>query len=355
MLRVKIIQMMCGTSRMADAEKDLLIAALNSQVALFKCEMINHRIPKPRPEPAFRMLWVSLSEYLPDWEKYLAVFKPETIIRWRDRRFKSFWKRKSRKVGRPPISLKAIKLIRDIHNDNPFWSPEKIYEQLVILGVIDAPAPNTIKKYIKDKRKPPSEKQSQSWAAFMKNHMKEIWSIDFFTVVTLRFKILYVFVVVSHGRRKIEHFGVTESSNLFWTIQQVREATAYDNYPKYLIHDNYPTFASERFKTFLSNSNITSVRTSFQAPNMNAICERTIGTLRRDLLRHIIPINEKHLYRLLSEYINDYYNTNRTHQGINCQTPVMPDAKPPLTTMENTKLLAKPVLGGLYHTYKKVA
>ena len=147
---------------------------------------------------------------------------------------------------------------------------------------------------------------------------------------------------------------MTAYPNSQWVIQQIREATPLGKQPKYLIHDNDPMFTAKHFKTLLANMNIKSARTAYKSPWQNGICERIIRILRRDLLDHVIPFNENHLRRLLREYVDDYYNPHRTHQVINCQTP---DVKKPVpfTLVKDTKLKAKPFLGGLYHTYEKVA
>jgi transposase InsO family protein len=178
--------------------------------------------------------------------------------------------------------------------------------------------------------------------------------MDYLVVPTLFFKVLYILVIINHGTRKIEHFAVTSNPNLQWVKQQIHNATPYDHKPKYLIHDNDPVFVSKDFKAFLASSGIKSKRTSKCSPWQNGIAERVIGILRQELLNHIIPLNEANLYRLLKEYIHNYYNTHRTHQGINCKTPIPLPQYPP-TTISNTKLESTPVLGGLYHTYRKVA
>jgi transposase InsO family protein len=129
--------------------------------------------------------------------------------------------------------------------------------------------------------------------------------------------------------------------------------TEYLQIPKYLVHDNDSIFTSIDFQSFLKNINITSKRTSIKSPWQNGICERAVGIIRQDLLNHIIPINEKHLTKLLKEYIEKYYNPERTHQGINCETPIY-NEKPFETKVSDTFLEAKPILNELYHSYKKV-
>lgn len=222
------------------------------------------------------------------------------------------------------------------------------------MNVTDAPAPNTIAKYLPSTRKPPSEKQVQSWRTFLKNHAPHTWGIDFFTVPTLTFKIIYVLVIINHGTRKVEHFAVTSNTNVFWLKQQFRNATPYDQKPKYLVHDNDSVFVSKAFQALLRSSGIKSKRTSYKSPWQNPYAERVIGTLRQELLNHIIPLNERHLHYLMSEYVHKYYNPHRTHQGIDGRTPIPSPAYKPTTAAE-TKLKSTPVLGRLYHTYKKVA
>ena len=286
---------------MNNTAKSLEIIALRSQIALLTGQLENKKIKKSKSNRAFRQLWVLISRFHPNWKPLSAVFNPDTIIRWQKTAFKIHWSKKSKKAGRPP-----------------------------------------------------SEKQVQSWKTFLKNHSKEIWAMDYFVVPTLFFKMLYVLIIINHGSRKIEHFAVTTNPNLDWVKQQIRNATPYNHKPKYLIHDNDAVFVCEEFKTFLSDSGIKSKRTSYYSPWQNGIAERVNGIIRQELTNHIIPINEAHLYRVLKEYINDYYNTHRTHQGIDCKTPIpLPKYKP--TNIIESRLISKPVLNGLYHTYKKVA
>ncbi|TCX51734.1 MULTISPECIES: integrase core domain-containing protein [unclassified Dehalobacter] len=248
----------------------------------------------------------------------------------------------------------TIALIKRIHWENPLISPEKIHERLVNLGISDAPVPNTIAKYIGKSPKTSSGKQIQSWKTSLNNHKKGIWAIDFFVVPTLYFKVLYVLIIISHDRRKIKHSAVTSNPSSAWVAQQIREATPYGATPEYLIHDNDTIFTFAYFQQFLNNTNIKSKKTGYHCPWQNGICERVGGILRRELLDHIIPFNERHLEYLLSEYINRYYNPSRTHQGIECQTPI-PSIEWPVSTVADTILVSDPVLGGLYHNYKKRA
>jgi putative transposase len=222
---------------MSRASLEMENIALRSQLALFQQQTLNHKIHRPRPTPAFRRLWVVISKLCPHWKSFLMIVKPETVIGWHRTAFRFYWTRKSKHRGRPAISHTTIALIKRIHQENPLWSPERIHDQLINLGITDAPAPNTIAKYLVSIRKPPSEKSLQSWKTFLKNHRKGIWAMDFCTVPTIFFKVLYVFVVISHDRRVIGHVAITQHPTSTWVAQQLREATPYGLQPKYLIHD----------------------------------------------------------------------------------------------------------------------
>ena len=338
---------------MSSMEKSLEITALRSQLSIYQQQELNNKIPKHRVNSVFRQLWVLMSKFLPNWKEALVVVKPETVIGWHKTAFKAFWKRKS-KAGRPRISRATIALIKRIHKENPLLSPEKIHEKLVALNISDAPCPNTISKYLPQSRKAPTDKQIQSWKTFIKTHSKGIWAMDFFTVPTLTFRVLYVFFIISHDHRKIEYFAVTSNPNSAWVCQQVRNATPFGETPDYLIHDNDSIFTSGEFQMFLKNANIKSKRTGYHSPWQNGICERAVGIIRQELLNHVIPINGKHLEKLLKEYIEKYYNTERTHQGIGCETPVLKE-KPVETKASDTVLSSEAILEGLYHRYNKAS
>lgn len=199
--------------------------ALRSQLALYVQRYEKEKLPKPRPTPAFRQLWVFHSKHLGTWKDILVAAKPDTVMRWHRTAFKIHWTRNSKKLGRPKISPATIHLIKRIHKENPLLPPEKIHEKHLNLGVKNSPAPNTIAKYLPFTRKPPSEKQIQSWKTFLKNHHHELWATDFLTIPTLTFNVLYILVINHHQSRKIVHFGVTTNPTAEWTIQQFRNAT----------------------------------------------------------------------------------------------------------------------------------
>jgi putative transposase len=194
--------------------------------------------------------------------------------------------------------------------------------------------------------------KSQTWLTFLRNHLQVSWAMDFFTVPTLRFQILYIFVILNHSRRQVVHFAVTAHPTTAWVIQQLREAMPFGQQPTYLFRDNDRIYGVE-VDRFLAGSGIEEVKTAHRCPWQDPFVERYGGTLRRELLDHVIDLNEEHLNRLLKEFTEEYYHLARPHQGLNGDTPVpsgMPEPAP-----EVTRLVSIPVVGGLHHRYVRVA
>ncbi len=264
-----------------------------------------------------------------------------------------YWRYKSRpRNGRPTVSADLRRLIRRIAAENPLWSPERIHDQLVDLG-FNPPSPNTIRRYL-PKPTRNEGRPSQAWKTFISNHMDVTWAIDLFVVPTLAFRLLYVFVVVSHERRQIVHFGITHHPTMLWLVQRLREATSFGIQPDYIIRDNDRIYGHAT-PAFLKNCGIEEVRTAFQSPWQNPYAERAIGTLRRELLDHVIPLNEKHLHRLLNEYIGKYYHTVRTHSSLRCRPPLADSSAIRRRLSPDAMLASEPILGGLYHNYEAKA
>lgn len=165
---------------------------------------------------------------------------------------------------------------------------------------------------------------------------------------------LYIFVIISHERRKIVHFGITRHPTMLWVIQQLREATGFGIEPKHIIRDNGRIYGSG-VPVFLRNSGIKEVRTAHYSPWQNPYCERLIGTLRRELLDHVIPLNEQHLHKLLKEYVDSYYHPIRTHRSLDHSPPIADASSEKPRLPPDVALESEPVLGGLYHNYRAKA
>jgi transposase InsO family protein len=298
-------------------------------------------IKRPKIRPIDRILLVWMSRLYAEWKKAMSVAKPETLIRWHRQGFKLYWRWLCGKPGHPEIDKELRNFIRQMQANNPRWSAQRIHGELIRLGY--TVSERTIAKYMRKLKKPPS----QGWRTFLKNHAGQIIAIDFFTVPSVVFKVFYVFIALSHDRRKILHFNVTDKANAFWAVQQVREATAFNENTKYIIRDNDGVYG-DIFKEQIPNLGLEDTPTAKASPWQNAYCERVIGTIRRECLDHMIIFNERHLYKVLTEYI-EYYNSSRTHMSLNKDSPHG------RAIQTEGRITAIPVLGGLHHKYKRVS
>jgi hypothetical protein len=306
--------------------------------------ILKRRNKRPKLKNVDRIILVWISKLWNDWKSAIIIVKPETLIGWHRKGFQLYWKWNSRRAGRPKIDWELIKLIRKLQKENPIWTSQRIQGELQKLGF--SVCENTVSKYM---RKPKSDDgKRQQWLTFLRNHAKYIAGIDFFVVRTIFFKAIYVFVAISHNRRKILHFGATSKPHSQWAIQQLREAFAFDETTKYVIRDNDKIF-SEDFKKYIKRFGLEDKPTAKQSPWQNPICERVIGTLRRECLDHMIILNEKHLYDVLNKYIFGYYNISRTHMSLGKDSPVHRPIQ------EDGKIVSKVILGGLHHIYSRAA
>ena len=209
--------------------------ALRQQLIVFR-----RKVGRPRLRRRDRIFWLWLARSWDGWRDTLIVVKPATVVRWHRQGFKYYWAWKSRhKGGRPAIAPEVRDLIRRMSRTNPLWGAPRIHGELLKLG-IDL-SQTTVAKYMIRHRKPPSP----SWRAFLDNHLKSLVSIDFFTMPTVRFRILFVFLVLSHDRRRIVHFNVTQHPSAAWTGRQLVEAFPWDTVPRYLIRDRDGIYLQE--------------------------------------------------------------------------------------------------------------
>jgi len=186
------------------------------------------------------------------------------------------------------------------------WGAPRIHGELLKLGI--EISERTVTNLMPPRApKPPS----QSWRAFLKNHIQNTCSMDFFVIPTATFKILFALVILSHDRRKVVHFNVTTNPSAKWTAQQLVEAFPWDTAPKYLLRDRDSTYGGY-FQRRVKNLGINEVITAPRSPWQNPYVERFIGSIRRDCLDHVIVLNESHLKRILASYFK-YYNNDRTH------------------------------------------
>ena len=203
------------------AQAAATVVALSSQLATRKERVEQKREPTPRFTLAFRLLWVVLSRFLDGWEDLAQLMQPATVKRWHRTAFRLYWRWKSLKRGRPSLDQEMQALIRKLSRENPLWSAERIRDTLLLLGYPHV-CDDTVRKYMAKRRKP--REPSTTWLPFLRNHLDVSWAIDFFTVMTISFATVYVFLVFEHGRRRVLHLATTRHPSMEWVIQQLRNA-----------------------------------------------------------------------------------------------------------------------------------
>ena len=252
-----------------------------------------------------------------DWRDALMIVQLRTLIRWHRQCFRTLWRNKSQ-ARRPAISLELQRLIRRMANENITWGEERIANELLIkLGI--SVSPRTVRKYMPRNSNNPGPRGDQRWSTFLKNHANAIVGCDFCVVVTVNFRVLYAFVLIEHGSRRLIHFNVTANPTADCARQQIREAIQSDHQYRFLLHDRDCIFSTDFDKT-IANLGIKPIRTPRQSPKANAICERVIGTLRRECLDYVIPLSERHLQRIMKLWIA-HYNQSPPHSAIGTTIP----------------------------------
>lgn len=307
--------------------------------------VLRRSVPRPRLRSSDRLLWVLLQRFWSGWCGSLVLVEPRTVVRWHRLGFRLFWRWKSRsRLGRPSVDQARLTLIRQMWSSNPTWGSKRIQAELAKLGI--RVSDSTIRKYRPKARRQPGE---QTWKTFLQNHAKEFTSVDFFTVPTATFRVLYVFLVLSHERRKVLHFNVTDSPSAAWTAQQLTEAFAYSHPPRYLLRDR-DTIYGLQFQARAVSLGLEQKLIATRSPWQSPFVERLIGSIRRECLDQVIVLHARHLHRLLSDYLQ-YYHCHRTHRALDQDCPQPRPMEPPA----QGKIIALPLLGGLHHRYSRQA
>jgi len=264
------------------------------------------------------------------------------VVRWHRKGFRLYWRAISKRgPGRPPISEEVQALICRLASENG-WRTRKIQAELEKLGFAVSLA--TVSRYLP--KRDSDDAQRQRWLTFLRNHKDVIAGMDFFVVPTVRFRLLYVWFVIDHGRRRIVHFIVATHPTAQWVIQQLREAFPGESALSHLIYDNDSIF-SDRVTEAIEQLPMRPKRTAYQSPWQNGTAERWVGSARRELLDHVIVFNEQHLRRLLRDYVV-YYNAERVHTQLRDSPAGRPtENRPP----PGTQVVGLPRVGGLHHRY----
>jgi transposase InsO family protein len=322
---------------------------LRKQLALY----LERQVESRRPRAAAKLTLVLLSRLFP-WRQALTIIKPATFIGWHRQGFRLFWKRKSRPRGRPRIPAELQKLIVEMGNDNPAWGEERIAAELLLKVGIRI-SPRTVRRYMPKDRGPRCGPSSQRWMTFVRNHADGILACDFFVTVTASFRVLYVFVIMEVGTRRIAHVNVSAHPTADWTLQQFREVITGEKPYRFLVHDRDSVYASA-FDSAVEAMGLNILKTPFRAPQANAFCERLIGSIRRECLDFLIPLNGRHLRGILKEWAA-HYNKGRPHSGLG---PGIPEPSQDIPVQEisghripsGQHVVGHSVLGGLHYEYR---
>jgi len=286
--------------------------ALIAENALLRHQLVILRrsVKRPRCTPLDRALLVLLASRVRAWRQALVIVQPDTLLRWHRRLFRLVWRWRSRPGHRgctPRVSSETIALIREMARANRTWGAERIRGELLKLDI--RVAKWTVQQYMRTVR--PSQPPGQTWATFLHNHGADSWACDLLPVRDLLFRPLYAFFIVGLASRRVMHVGVTRHPTDAWLAQQVREATPFGQHPRLLIRDNDSAYGPA-FARVAAASGIEVVRTAYRAPKENAVCERFLGSVRRECLAHLLVLGETHLRRILRAYVA-YFNAERPH------------------------------------------
>jgi putative transposase len=324
---------------------------LRKQLALYQERHVTPR--RATNATRFALVWLG---HCFDWHTALSIVTPQTFLRWHRQGFQLFWRWKSR-PRRPRIPAELQALIRQMAQDNPTWGQARIANELLLkLGL--RVSPRTVRTYMPKRfdRGLGNRVPSQCWSTFVRNHAQAIVACDFCVVVTATFRLLYVFVVIDHASRRLLHVNVTAHPTAAWTLQQLREAIPSDHCYRFLIHDRDSIF-SQQLDQQVRHLGLRILKTPVRSPQANALCERLLGTLRRECLDFLIPLTEHHLRRLLHEWV-PHYNAGRPHMSLGPGIPQPPPQLPvPLQAHRHhipghLRVGIRRILGALHHEYR---
>jgi putative transposase len=336
----------------SDRAKDAELLVLRHENAVLR-----RHAGRVRYEPVDRVWFAALARLLPRgrWAEIFPV-TPATLLAWHRRlAARKYDTSMRRKPGRPRTVPGIVRLVVQLARENPLWGHRRIQGELAKLGI--TVAPSTVWEILRAAGIDPAPRRSgPTWRQFLQAQAAGILAVDFLHVDTVLLKRLYVLVFIEHGTRRMHLGGVTAHPTGDWTAQQARNLalTLGEQFEdiRFLIRDRGSNFTAS-FDAVFQAAGTRIVHSAVQAPRMNAICERLVGTLRRELLDRTLILGEGHLRTVLTEY-QVHYNTARPHQGI---VQRVPDGYAHLTVtgLDRERILRKPVLGGLINEYARAA
>ena len=236
--------------------------------------------------------------------------------------------------------LIVLKRMLKMADANPLWGAPEIHGELLELGIVVSVS-NLLRRH---RRKPPS----QTWRTFINNHMPDMVEVDFLVVPTIRFQLLFVFIILSRARRRVVHFNVTANPTAEWTAQQIVVAYPWDTAPRYLLRDRDGVYGGW-FRQRVRSMGIREVLTAYHSPWQIAYVERLRRSIRRECVHQVIVVNEDHLRRIPRSYFA-FYHEDRTHLGLGKETPTRrPES---MRASPASRLIELPRVGGLHHRYE---
>lgn len=350
----RILVAFISISRLSDLEKDLEILVLRQQLSILQRKTNKPVKPNQIEKMTLAILIAKLQQVARrpsnQLHNIIRIFKPETVLRWHRELVRRKWSfiHKS-KGGRPRISQELEKLIIRLAQENPRWGYGKIQGELLKLG--SKVSQTTIRNILERHNIQPALVRSGSigWRSLINHYKDQILACDFFTVETIQLQTLYVFFFIELGSRQVYFAGITANPNETWVTQQARQLVwklnDRENSFYFLIRDNDRKF-SKTFDSVFESEGFRIIHTPFHAPNANAYSERWVRSVREECLDQILILNTAHLHRVLHEYINNYYNVSRPHQGIEQRTPI-----PPAQPNSTGAVQRRKVLGGIINDY----
>ena len=325
---------------------------LRAENALLRHQLVilQRYIKRPVYRKTDRLLLVFLASMTGAWKQALFLVQPETILRWYRELLRVFWKHKSKvRSKKPRLSSETIAFIKGDGSKQPTLGSGAHSGRVTQAGYSEksnGPFKSICGRFA------PFRAHGQTWKTFLRNHATEVWACDFLQVTDLFFRPLFAFFNTLAEITEGDPCECDAHSNDLWVAQQLREATPYGQAPQYLIRDNDRKFGSN-FARVASTSGIKILRTPYRTPQANAVCERFLGSVRRECVDHLLIFHEKQLSRLLQAYVV-FFNQARPHQGTRQRIPDPPPLSAPPSN-QSSKVLAIPVLGGLHHDYRRAA
>jgi transposase InsO family protein len=335
-----------------EVSKDAELLVLRHENAVLR-----RQISRVRYQPADRLWLAALSRLIPRrrWGEVFAV-TPATLLAWHRRLVTRKWDYARRRPGRPRTAAAIRKLVIRVATDNPTWGHRRVQGELVKLG--HPIAASTVWQILHDAGIDPAPRRTgPTWKQFLTVQARGILAVDFVHVDTVLLRRIYALIVIEHGTRRAHLAGITPSPDGAWTTQAARnllmDLGARVTPVKFLIRDRAGQFTGS-FDAVFTAAGIRILTSPPQAPRANAICERMIGTLRREVFDRLLIVNEHHLRRVLTEYLR-HYNTARPHRSLGQLAPAQADARPPEINLAEHRIRRKQVLGGLIHEYQIAA